>query len=263
MMPLSAIFTMLLAACALILAGCAAPASEAHGEKPIAASPAPPPPADVSGLARIAAKLRDGKPITVVLWGDSISEVGRSARWHGGASAPDKNFGAVLVNMLRARFPKSQFKLIHGGIGGQNTYEGLGRLDALFAHAPDLVIVEFGTNDTAHHYLLPEETGQAMEEMLRKIKAVADVVCVGTGGNAPGQKFLHVQETIEATRAAAAKQSVIFVDIRRVMMEATGQGANWGEFHVNAGNCHPNDRGHVVWAKAIFESFIQGLPGVD
>lgn len=211
-------------------------------------------------LSRAAAKFASGGELRIVLWGDSISEVGRSPRWHGGASKPENNWGSVLAARLRERYPGVTITLIHAGIGGQNSYEGLGRLDALWPLNPDLVFVEFGTNDTCHHRLLPEETRQALTELCKRISEKADVILVGTAGNHPDDKtFHHVDETVAASRQAAADAKVSFIDMQAVMLRVTENYKEWKAFHLNAANCHPNDAGHVVWAEAAMKALLDGI----
>ena len=94
--------------------------------------------------------IADKKPVRVVLYGDSISEV--APGWNGGAKTPETNWGAVLVKRLGEAYPGSTFTVHHFAIGGQNSYEGLGRLNGLEAFRPDLVLVAFGANDCCHHY---------------------------------------------------------------------------------------------------------------
>ena len=207
-------------------------------------------------LARVRQKMAEKKPVHIVCYGDSISEVGRSPRWCGGAKTPDAHWGARLVALLAAEYPDAQFILHHFGIGGQNAYEGLGRLDGLAAFTPDLVFVEFGTNDVGYHFLLPEETGLAISTLVADIRARhhADVVVMGTAGDNPLRaKFRHLDETIAATRKAAEERKVPFVDMRSAVLEATGHGERWAEFHLGADNCHPNDAGHALWARTVFD----------
>ncbi len=219
-----------------------------------------PAPAVAAPLKRTAAKLTAGQELRIVLWGDSISEVGRSPRWHGGASKPENNWGSVLAAKLREKYPGVTITLIHAGIGGQNSYEGLGRLDALWPLNPDLVFVEFGTNDTCHHRLLPDETKQALTELCKRISEKADVILVGTAGNHPDDKtFHHVDETATASRQAASDAKVLFIDMQAVMLSVTENYQKWKAFHLNATNCHPNDAGHVVWAEAAMKALLGGL----
>ncbi len=196
----------------------------------------------------IAAKL----PLRVVIYGDSISEV--KTGWAGGAKTPEANWGAQVVKRLVAEYPDSAVSAVPFGIGGQNTYEGLGRLDGLAALKPDLVLVSFGANDCCYHYLLPEETRLATSTLATEIRKRfgADVVLLGTGGDNPLKPFFkHLDDTLVAQRQAAADAGVPFVDIRKAVLAATANGQRWAEFHLLPDNCHPNDKGHVVWAEAV------------
>jgi lysophospholipase L1-like esterase len=206
-------------------------------------------------LPRLAAKIAAGETVTVVLYGDSISEVGRSPTWFGGASKAEANWGPVLATMLAEAYPQATFTVKHFGIGGQNSYEGLGRLDGLGPLEPDLVLVAFGANDCGYHYLLPEETGQALKALVEGIRAryQADVVLVGTGGDDPVQPaFRHLAETLAATAAAARETATPYVDLRTPILAATENGKRWADYHTAVGNCHPNDAGHRLWARSAF-----------
>lgn len=207
----------------------------------------------IMALARTRQLISEKKPVRVVLYGDSISEVKKG--WNGGAKSPEENWGALLVKRLNETYPGSTFTVQHFAIGGQNSYEGLGRLDGLEAFNPDLVLVAFGANDCCHHYLLPEETKLALTTLVTEIgnRFGADTVLVGTGGDNPLKPFFrHLEETREVQRQAAEETGVPFVDMRTAMRAATEEGKRWGEFHLNAENCHPNKAGHIVWAETAF-----------
>ncbi len=200
--------------------------------------------------------------VRVVLYGDSISEVKKG--WNGGAKTPEANWGAVLVKKLGEAHPGSAFSVHHFAIGGQNSYEGLGRLDGLEAFKPDLVLVAFGANDCCHHYLVPEETKLAQTTLCSEIRKrfAADVVLVGSGGDNPLKPFFkHLDETLAAQALAAAEAKVPFVDMRAAVLAATEGGKRWAEFHFNADNCHPTNLGHVVWAEAAFAVIEKSLTG--
>jgi len=193
-------------------------------------------------------------PIRVVFYGDSISEVKQG--WSGGATTPAANWGAQLVQRLAKTYPASSFTGLHFAIGGQNSYEGLGRLDGLAAFKPDLVLVAFGANDCCYHYLIPEETKLALTSLATEIhqRFGADVILVGTGGDNPLKPFFrHTEETLDAQRQAATEAKVPFVDIRQAILAATENGKRWAEFHLGEGNCHPNDKGHLIWAETTLD----------
>lgn len=213
-----------------------------------------------AGLPRMQRLIAEKKPVRIVAYGDSISEV--KPGWNGGAKSPAANWAAVLVNRLGDQHPGSDFTLRHFAIGGHNTYEGLGRLDGLEAHAPDLVLVAFGANDCCHHFLEPDETKQALVALVTDIRTrfAADVVVVGTGGDNPRKPFFrHLDATLAAQRAAAAAAGVPFVDVRAAILAATAGGDHWADFHLFADNCHPNDAGHAVWADAALRTIEAGL----
>ena len=211
-------------------------------------------------LAHTARLLRDKQAVRIVCYGDSISEVKQG--WSGGASATDKNWGQQLALLLRQAYPGSEITVLPFGIGGQNAYEGLGRLETLRALHPDLVLLEFGTNDCCYHYLQPEETRLALSTLAQwtRERFGAEVMIVGTGGDNPlASTFRHVTETVQATRQAAEDAGVPFIDMRAAILKCTDNGKRWAEFHLAANNCHPNDHGHRVWAETVWQAIQQAV----
>jgi lysophospholipase L1-like esterase len=193
------------------------------------------------------------KTYRIAFFGDSITEVGRSAKWHGGASLPERNWCFLATRALEIA---AGIHVVRGqfGIGGQNTYEGLGRIDVLESFAPDLVVVAFGANDCCHHFLLPEETHLASTALVTQIheRFGADSMIVGTGGDNPLRPFFrHLDGTLTAQKQAAEDTGVPFVDVRTSILQATKQGEIWGDMHLGAENCHPNDRGHEIWGATL------------
>jgi acyl-CoA thioesterase I len=243
----------------LVATSCVSMAGEAGGST---GAPRTAGEATTNALARTQRLIAAKQPVRVVAYGDSISEVGRSEQWHGGASAPQKNWAPQFGGMLTGAFPGSAFIVLNSGIGGQNTYEGLGRLDGLASLKPDLVLLAFGANDCCYHYLQPEESQQALAALVTEIRQRygADVVVLGTGGDNPLKPFfLHLPETLAAQRKAAAEAGAPFVDIRAAVLAATTNGQGWAGFHLGPDNCHPNDAGHRVWAEAVFGVVAEAL----
>jgi len=75
--------------------------------------------------------------ITILALGDSLTT--------GYGLAPEASFASRLEQDLKRE--KRDVRVIDGGVSGDTAYDGLRRIDRLLVHTPDLVIVEFGTND--------------------------------------------------------------------------------------------------------------------
>lgn len=217
-------------------------------------------------LDNIAARIAAGQSVKIVAYGDSISESGLSPGWFGGATSAELNWVHQLARLLAAAYPRVEFSADNFGIGGQNSYEGLGRLDWLTPYTPDLVLVAFGANDCGYHYLPPAATALALGSLVDGIKSrfpQADVALLGTGGENPLlPSWEHLEETLTATREVAAAKGVPFVDIQSAILQATEAGARWTDFHNAPQDCHPNDQGHGVWARAVFAT-VQNVLAVD
>ncbi len=206
-------------------------------------------------LARTAARIAAGETVKLVAYGDSISEVGRTPGYFGGASNAEMNWADQLGKLLAVAYPSARFVVEHFAIGGQNAYEGYGRADWLRPYQPDLVLVAFGANDAGWHFLPPDATFTALNGLVEWIQAVlgVDVMLLGSGGDNPRESSMqHFDETLAATRAAAEQRHVPYVDIRAAILDATANGERWAAYHASNQDCHPNDQGHTIWAQATF-----------
>ena len=88
--------------------------------------------------------------LCIVAFGDSVTQGTPHVD-------PDETFPRVLERRLNARFrPNAYFQVMNAGVGGENTVEGLARIQAdVLDHGPQIVIVEFGVNDVRYE---PEKT---------------------------------------------------------------------------------------------------------
>jgi acyl-CoA thioesterase I len=109
--------------------------------------------------ARFVKTLQVGKKVTIVSMGTSLT--GGTWRW------PD----VMMSDWLNKDFP-GQVKFYNEGVGASSTavgpagnkrLSGLGKLPSVIAHNPDVVFIEFGTNDA----YLPYKTsvGQAKKNL--------------------------------------------------------------------------------------------------
>jgi lysophospholipase L1-like esterase len=115
-----------------------------------------------------------GRAKQIVCFGDSVTQGVPHV-------APEDTFVALLERRLNQRSgTEMQICATNAGVGGENTAEGLVRLDAdVLAHEPDLVTVEFGLNDIRYEpeKRIPEETFAAnLREMHRRLDAAGAIV---------------------------------------------------------------------------------------
>jgi acyl-CoA thioesterase I len=96
-------------------------------------------------LARVAARVAQGEPLTIVA-------VGSSSTQGVGATAPDLSYPSRLGMELKERFPDITIRVVNRGKGGEDVAQMLNRLerDVIAAH-PDLVVWQLGTNTVLHH----------------------------------------------------------------------------------------------------------------
>lgn len=208
-------------------------------------------------------KIRSGAAINVVAFGDSISTVNdKGTPYAGGASAPEGNWHRRLGVLLKEAFPDARFNMFNFGRGGHNTYEGLGRIEWLADHQPDLVLCAFGSNDALNWHPLPSSaTERALTHMIDWIRARyhAEVFLVLPGGAPPQDRQSKRVATISAViRRVAIRMNVPFAEVRPEILRATKDGKDWPVFHDGWG-VHPNDQGHAVWARTVFESLRKFL----
>lgn len=209
------------------------------------------PKADLAPVARTLAKLRAGKPVTIVCWGDSVT-VG------GDASRPELRYVDLFATRLKERFPACDVKVINAGIGGTSTH---GRLKAypkeVLAHKPDLITVEF-VNDMR----LPKKTLLAnWTSAIEQARAIgAEFVIVTPHFVMPSwmdKRYARGRENREdclALRQLARDAKVGLADaaLRWELLEYAGMPY---EILLMNGINHPDDRGHELFVDELMRLF--------
>lgn len=213
-------------------------------------------------LPRSKQRLKAGETLSMVAYGDSICEVGRTPGYFGGATSAEENWACQLQDLLAESLPQQDIKVKSFGVGGQNSYEGLGRLDSLPAFNADLVMYEFGANDCAFHPLPPAASYLAMKSLAEgaRLRYDMDVLIIIPGLFNPTQSSPeHVAEMAEAIRQAALDSQTMVADVRNAVLKATNQGRNWSDYHNGDSDCHPNNRGHALWAETVCAALVTEL----
>lgn len=157
-------------------------------------------------LARVAAKLKAGNPVTVVTMGDSLTDVRHNAN-------RKTNWPALLAEKLKAK-TKSEVRVVNPAIGGTQLRQNLVLIPRWLdpAPEPDLVTVWFGGNDYDAGMRGPEfelACAEAVDRIRRATKGKADVLLLTTSPTASGDK---TAELAEAVRKAAKARNAGLAD---------------------------------------------------
>ena len=97
------------------------------------------------GMAHTVALLRGQQPLRIVA-------LGSSSTFGTGASDTSLSFPSQFARQLQRVFPGSAIRLINAGVGGNVATDMDARLDRdVLVHAPDLVILQTGTNDARNN----------------------------------------------------------------------------------------------------------------
>ena len=196
-------------------------------------------------------KLRQGKPVTIVAWGDSVTAGGE-------ASTPERAFAKLFATRLAERFAKSKVTVVNAGIGGSNTVGRLPNLHAeVLAHQPDLVTIEF-VNDMG----LPEATvRENLDSAFRQIRAAgAEVILITPHFTMPemmGRQTWRGPEsrpTVTVLRQIAEEKSVALADVSQRWEHLEKEGIPYITLLENGIN-HPDDRGHELFVRELLTFF--------
>ncbi len=196
-------------------------------------------------------KLKDGAPMRLVLFGDSIS-AGANASSTTGAQPFMPPFGLLVARGLESYYGR-EIKYENLSVGGKTSDWGVQVVDDVSRHRPDLVIVAFGMNDASTH--MPAEQYQRnikriMEGVMR-LNPGAEFILVSTMVGNPewtASSMEHYQAyrekllELQSDSVAVADMTSVWMEFlkHKTLLDITGNGVN-----------HPNDFGHRTYAQVI------------
>jgi acyl-CoA thioesterase-1 len=195
---------------------------------------------------RTLSDLECGCNLTIVAFGDSITAGYLVAR----------GFTFFWKEMLAGRYPLAGIKMINSGSCGDTTDDGLARLDwDVLCHEPDLVTINFGTNDAAMGLELPQFKAN-LGQIIKRIRAGpgAEMVLL----SAPPVETPYYDDLIQSYRRATAEVAVDmktgFVDVYGAFMDRVQQGVPLSSLML-PGLDHPNQEGYRIIAEALMRLF--------
>lgn len=205
---------------------------------------------DLQALPHTMGKLRDGKNLSIVVLGDSISTGCNASGW-AGAAPFQPAYPELLRRDLQARY-RVQVQVLNLSVGGTRSQWGVTMIDQVLAARPDLVILAFGMNDAAG---VPAEDYQAhIKTMLDKVhghRPACEFILIATMLGNPDWTLLHQDLFVEYRDALAAlcTPGVALADLTTVWSELLKRKKYW-DITGNGVN-HPNDFGHRIYAQVL------------
>ncbi|MCU0872217.1 MAG: SGNH/GDSL hydrolase family protein [Pirellulaceae bacterium] len=211
-------------------------------------------------LPRTIERLRNKRPLTIALLGDSISTGCNASGW--AKTAPcQPPYQDLLVLNLRAVYG-APVTLQNLAVGGTDTAWGLANIGPVIQAQPDLVILAFGMNDAAGR-LAPEYQAniRAMIDTVSKSCPEAEFILVASMlGNKDWTALRH--ERFPQYRDALAelcRPGVALADMTSLWTELLVHKQDW-DLTGNGVN-HPNDFGHRLYAQVLSALLIPQSPG--
>lgn len=201
------------------------------------------------GLPNVFARLKQGKPTTIVYLGGSITA-------GAGASQPDAtSYRGLVGRWFVQTFPRAKVTNVNAAIGGTGSDLGAFRTARdVLAHRPNLVFVEFAVNDGG----APEATiVRSMEGIVRQIRRAdptTDICFVYTFvvGWLDDYRAGRLVPSVRADEEVAAHYGIpsvhVAVPAAARLIDGSLKAADF-----SGDGVHPTDAGYRIYADALLE----------
>ncbi len=202
-------------------------------------------------LPRTIEKLQEKQPLTIAVFGDSISTGCNASGWAKTAPFQPAYYDLLALNLEKTYGGKVTTK--NFAVGGVDSPWGVANIQKVIDAKPDLVILAFGMNDdpagrSAESY---QANIKAMVDAVRKANPQTEFILVASMLGNPDWTLIH-PELFPQYRDALAElcgSGVALADLTSIWTwllkhkrywDLTGNGVN-----------HPNDFGHRVYAEVL------------
>lgn len=218
----------------------------------------PSPRSTLADLPRFQRRLASRAPVTVILFGDSISAGYNSSR-HSGVWPYQPSFGSLVARRLATVGGPVTF--LNHSRGGETSLHAMELADAQVGwFKPDLVIIGLGMNDRSAARLPAH--GANMDKIIATIHARSpetEFLVVTPMLNNPKQPAgLDPVKSIRDQALALARPGVAFVDLTTTQLELLKR-KPYLDFSGNGAN-HPNDFLIRLYAQRILEVLTPTVP---
>lgn len=205
---------------------------------------------DAESLPRTILRLRQKKPVSIVLIGDSISAGCNASGW-AGEPPFQPPFPGLLQEHLQVCYG-NEVRVTNPSVSGKDTRWVLSAIDKVVAPNPDLVIVAFGMNDAAGRSAAEYQanTKAVIASIREQLPDVEFILVASMLGNRDWTRLNHdLFPQYRDALAELCQPGIALADMTSIWTELlkrkkdrdlTGNGVN-----------HPNDFGHRVYAQVL------------
>ena len=195
-----------------------------------------------AAIAAALDKAKQGRPITLVTLGDSITA--------GHNAGSQLGWAFRVRDWLQKTYPQSKITLVNSGVSATESVFGACRVQKdVLAHKPDLVIVDLGTNDPWHQYYQEAYEGIVSQLLAAGIPVINFNVCPSNGENVQAKqqpvnkRYGIPQISFRSSYWANREENKNITGLRAADI--------WSSDTV-----HPTDKGHELIANLI-TSYLQ------
>ena len=204
-------------------------------------------------------KLKNGEPLRVMFFGDSITVGGNASKLSNVAPFMPP-FPDLLIQNLKRTY-KSDIPYKNLSVGGMTAAWGVQNIAPVAAEKPDLVILAWGMNDSSGGEGRPVQDFiadiQGQMEAIRKQQPKAEFILVCS--MLPNEEchwanpkvilaYRDALKKLQGPGVAIADVTSVWAELlkRKTYLDFTGNGVN-----------HPNDFGHRLYAQVLSALLIQ------
>jgi len=197
----------------------------------------------VRGITDVMRRAEKGDKLTIGFIGGSITQ--------GSLATTSENCYAKRVfNWWEKKFPKAHFTYVNAGIGGTDSYYGVGRCEEdLLKENPDFVMVDFSVNDKENSFY--QETYEGLIRRILSCKSNPAVLALYNVFYDSGASALEYHERVckHYNIDGISMKDTLFEDIKNGIYER-------GD--ITPDNLHPSDKGHEEVARRI-TSYLEAV----
>lgn len=222
------------------------------------------------------------KPVTIAFLGDSVTQGCFEIYKTGEKSIEtvfdsENSYSVKLKKLFTGIYPNVQLNIINSGISGDNSANGLKRIERdILPYSPDLVVVCFGLNDCNNGQNYIETYADNLKKIFKKLKS-ADIEIIFMTPNMMNTKtscnitdiFIKeiaerlaaiqnngiLKKYIDAAKAAAVSEGVKVCDCYDKWEKLYQSGVDTTSLLANYLN-HPAREMHWLFAYSLFETIM-------